>query len=254
MKLNQKLSSGLMIAALSLLTACGGGSGDATASPATSPTPVTPAPGGTACPSSVTPLSQAEVDEALFMREEEKLARDVYLDLSAYWQVQVGSAPVVNMMSNIAKSEQTHMDSMKDVLSCYGLPDPVDAAATHGVFINPELAGLYIQLMTQGKTSQLDALKVGALIEEVDIEDLQTSIELSQQAYTDQVYEALMCGSRNHLRSFAGEIIKTTGTYKAQVIPQATVDAILSTPNETCGGAGDTGGSPGGGGKQNGKP
>ncbi len=260
MKTTPTLKISLLAASLAMLTACGGGTDTSlpvslpqpTPAPAPAPSP-TPAP--QSCPSSVTPLNQAEVDEALFMREEEKLARDVYLDLAAHWQAQAGAVPVVNIMKNIAASEQTHMDNMKDVLTCYGLPDPVDAAETHGVFINHELAGLYINLMNQGKTSQLEALKVGALIEEVDIEDLQISIEISQQTYTDQVYDALMCGSRNHMRSFAGEIIKTTGSYKAQLLPQATVDAIVSSPNETCGGSSSSGdSSSGGNGKQNGKP
>lgn len=242
----------LLAASLAMLTACGGGTdtsattSSATPTPAPAPAPITPS----ACPNAVIPLTQPEIDEALFMREEEKLARDVYADLASYWQAQVGTVPVVTIMSNIVQAEQDHMDNMKAVLACYGLPDPISTNEPSGVFLDPELAGLYTTLMTRGKTSQLDALKVGGLIEEVDIEDLQHSIEISQQAYTDQVYAALMCGSRNHLRSFAGEIIKTTGSYKAQLLPQATVDAIVNSPNETCGG--DTASS--GGGKQNGKP
>jgi len=242
----------LLAASMAMLTACGGGTDASTTNtststvpvPAPTPMPVTPS----ACPSAIIPLTQPEIDEALFMREEEKLARDVYQDLAAYWQTQAGAVPVVTIMSNIVKAEQSHMDSMKTVLACYGLPDPISANEPSGVFLDPELAQLYSTLMNRGKTSQDDALKVGGLIEEVDIEDLQHSIEISQQAYTDQVYEALMCGSRNHLRGFAGQLIKTQGKYTAQLLPQATVDAIVNSPNETCGGT-----SSAGGGKQNGK-
>ncbi len=239
----------LLAAGIAMLTACGGGTDTGATSssttPAPAPAPVTPS----ACPSAIIPLTQPEVDEALFMREEEKLARDVYADLAVYWQAQAGTVPVVSIMGNIVQAEQEHMDSMKAVLACYGLPDPIGANEPSGVFLNPELAQLYSTLMTQGKTSQSAALKVGGLIEEVDIEDLQRSIEISQQAYTDQVYEALMCGSRNHLRSFAGQLINTEGGYTAQLLPQATVDAIVNSPNETCGGTSSTGS----GGKQNGK-
>jgi len=262
-----KASHGIILAfAFAGLGGCGGGTdtGTTTNSATPAPAPVTPS----ACPSAIIPLTQPEIDEALFMREEEKLARDVYADLAAYWQTQAGTVPVVTVMSNIVQAEQDHMDNMKAVLTCYGLPDPISANEPSGVFLtcyglpdpisanepsgvflNPELAQLYSTLMTRGKTSQSAALKVGGLIEEVDIEDLQRSIEISQQAYTDQVYAALMCGSRNHLRSFAGQLIKTEGRYTAQLLPQATVDAIVNSPNETCGG--DTGSS--GGGKQNGK-
>ncbi|MFZ5466023.1 MAG: DUF2202 domain-containing protein [Pseudomonadota bacterium] len=212
---------------LSLLTARGG----ASAAPAHAAPTVSAAP----CPSMVTPLTQAEIDEALFMREEEKLARDVYDELAAYWLAQAGAAPVVAIADNISDSEQQHMDSMKSVLDCYGLPDPVDTAETPGVFIAPELGQLYAILAARGRLSQLDALKVGALIEEVDIEDLQESIEISQQAYTDEVYASLMCGSRNHMRAFVGQIIKTEGSYTAQAIDQAMVDAIVNSPMENCG-------------------
>ncbi|OYY73877.1 MAG: hypothetical protein B7Y40_07500 [Gammaproteobacteria bacterium 28-57-27] len=232
------------------LGGCGGGSGTdstTTADTTTTPVPATPV-ANNSCPSTVIPLTQAEVDEILFMREEEKLARDVYADLATYWQAQAGTVPVVTIMSNIVKAEQSHMDSVKGVLECYGLPDPVGANEPSGIFLNQELAQLYTTLMTRGKTSQNEALKVGGLIEEVDIEDLQRSIEISQQAYTDQVYAALMCGSRNHLRGFAGQLIKTQGKYTAQLLPQATVDAILATENETCGGASSAGSD-----KQNGK-
>ena len=187
------------------------------------------------CPTSYTPLTQPEVDEALYMREEEKVARDVYLGLSSFWQSQVGDVPVVTIMSNIARSEQTHMDTMAEVLACYGLTDPVDSAETQGVFLNLKLAELYQTLVEQGQQSQLEALKVGGLIEEADLIDLQQSIDLSQQAYTDSVYANLMCGSRNHLRSFAGQIKLMTGTYTAQVLPQSEVDAIVNSPMGKCG-------------------
>jgi hypothetical protein len=166
-----------------------------------------------------------------------------YDELAAFWLARAGQVPVVTIMSNIRTSEQQHMDSMKAVLDCYGLPDPVDAAETRGVFVNPQLASLYTTLTTQGQASELAALTVGALIEEVDIEDLVDSIALSQQTYTDTVYANLMCGSRNHLRSFAGQIIKQTGSYTAQVLDQATVDAIINSPMEQCGQTSSNGGS-----------
>lgn len=219
------------------LSACGGASAAGTASTPT--TTVTAA----ACPQVVTPLSQAEIDEALFMREEEKLSRDVYDELAAFLLARAGQVPVVTIMSNIRTSEQQHMDSMKAVLDCYGLPDPVDAAETRGVFVNPELASLYTTLTTQGQASELAALKVGALIEEVDIQDLVDSIALSQQTYTDTIYANLMCGSRNHLRAFAGQIIKQTGSYTAQVLDRATVDTIIKSPMEQCGQTASNGGS-----------
>jgi hypothetical protein len=45
-------------------------------------------------------LSQVEADALLYMREEEKLAHDVYVFLYSVWNQKV--------FNNIAKSEQTH--------------------------------------------------------------------------------------------------------------------------------------------------
>ncbi len=52
------------------------------------------------------------------LREEEKLARDVYLYLYTHWNQWI--------FSNIAKSEQQHMDAVKGLLDKYDIEDPVD--------------------------------------------------------------------------------------------------------------------------------
>lgn len=85
-------------------------------------------------------ITQAEKDGLLQMREEEKLARDVYTALYAQWQLPV--------FGNIIKSEQTHMDAVKNLLTTFGLPDPA-ANQPAGVFTNPELQALYDDLVAQ---------------------------------------------------------------------------------------------------------
>lgn len=178
-----------------------------------------------------TVVPTASVDEAAdltFMREEEKLARDTYLVMNDTWKLAV--------FANIASSEQTHMDAILKLLKKYGLPDPA-ARTLIGEFTNPELQALYAALIAKGLRSSLDALVVGGIIEETDMEDIQAAIERSQKADIDTVYESLLCGSRNHLRSFAASIQKMTGSaYTAQVLEQSAVDAILASPMEKCGG------------------
>lgn len=163
-------------------------------------------------------LSQTEADTLNFMREEEKLARDVYLVMFTYWSSK--------SFTNIAESEQAHMDAIKKLLDKYGLPDPVDPEI--GVFNDTELQHLYDDLVVQGANSKLDALMVGALIEEVDIEDLQTAIDQTDKQDLDRVYGNLMSGSKNHLRAFVSQIELLSGEdYEAQYLPQEVVDAIL---------------------------
>lgn len=173
-------------------------------------------------------LTSTEEADLLFMREEEKLARDTYLTLYEQWELAV--------LSNIASSEQMHMNAILKLLKKYDLEDP--AADTEiGEFSDEYLQQLYNTLITKGMLSALDALEVGGIIEETDMHDIQAAIERSGKEDIDEVYASLLCGSRNHLRSFAQSIEAQTGeAYIAQVLPQEEVDAILATPMEKCGG------------------
>jgi hypothetical protein len=165
-------------------------------------------------------LTTQEKSDLLFMREEEKLARDVYLTLYEAWQ-----RPV---FASIATSEQQHMDSILGLLNTYKLPDP-SAGKRVGEFVNAELQALYDALVARGRQSVLDALQVGGIIEETDIEDLTAAMDTARIRNLDNVYANLLNGSYNHLRAFAGQISALTGQpYAAQVVPQATVDAILA--------------------------
>jgi hypothetical protein len=139
------------------------------------------------------------------------------------------------IFSNIASSEQSHMDTILKLLKKYHLPDP--AASTEiGEFINTDLQELYDYLITKGLSSDLDAIEVGGLIEETDMRDIKEAIESAQQADIDAVFESLICGSRNHLRAFAEVYASMTGRpYGAQVLDQEEVDEILTTPMEQCG-------------------
>ncbi len=170
---------------------------------------------------SITPgvLSQEEIDGLLYMREEEKLARDVYLTLYEKW-----GTPVFN---NIARSEQTHTDTVKELLDRYNLPDPA-AGQEVGHFSNPDLQALYEQLVAQGSQSEIEALKVGAAIEEIDILDLEERLAQTDNEDIQLVYENLMAGSRNHLRAFVSVLEMRGESYSPQYLDQATYDAILS--------------------------
>jgi hypothetical protein len=143
------------------------------------------------------PASEVSAEEAaslLYMREEEKLARDVYNALYATW-----GQPT---FQNIASSEQTHMDAVKQLLDRYGLTDP---ALAPGQFTDPNLQALYNQLVAQGSTSLTDALNVGAQIEQTDIADLQSRLTQTDNADIQFVYNNLLSGSYNHLAAFTGK-------------------------------------------------
>lgn len=169
------------------------------------------------------PLNTDETNSLLFMREEEKLARDVYATLYAQWKS--------NIFSNIGESEQTHMDAMLQLLNKYNLSDPVGDNSA-GIFDNAQLQVLYNQLVEQGSTSIADAMKVGATIEDLDIFDLENAMIKIDNQDMQLVYESLTKGSRNHLRSFYSNILLLEETYVPQFITQEKFDAIVNSPME----------------------
>ena len=169
----------------------------------------------------------ASVEQDLqFLREEEKLARDVYLSLYEQWELPV--------LGNIARSEQRHMDAVKVRLDALGISDPVVDDSV-GAFANEELARLYTDLVAKGLPSAVDALQVGATIEDLDIRDIEEMKQRTDDETVLQTYDSLVCGSGNHLRAFVGLLEAEGLTYEAQFSAQADLDAILAEPRERCG-------------------
>lgn len=170
-------------------------------------------------------LTQQEQDDLMFLREEEKLARDVYLfSFDKYG---------TSIFNNIAQSEQTHMDKVLTLLQKYNLPDL--ASTQRGVFNNQTLQTLYDDLTTQSNISLIEALKVGATIEDLDIKDIEDFEAHTYAADLLNVYDKLRCGSRNHLRSFSSQLTANNETYTPQFITNTEYQAIISSPNEKCG-------------------
>ena len=169
----------------------------------------------------VTAITDAERDGLVFMREEEKLALDVYGVLYDVWGTRI--------FDNIAAAEQTHTDSVKVLLERYGVTDPA-LGAHAGVFANSDLQTLYNDLVARGSQSVTEALLVGAEIEDLDIADLR--VRVSADPAIALVYSNLERGSRNHLRAFVRQLDANGATYTPSHISQADFDAIVSSPTE----------------------
>ena len=165
-------------------------------------------------------LMDVKVTGLVYMREEEKLAKDVYLSLYDLWGI--------NIFQNIAGSEQTHTDAVKNLLDMFDIDDPADTSPT-GLFANADLQNLYDDLLTVGAQSLGDALKVGAAIEEIDTLDLQEHLETTQNEEIRRVYQNLLSGSENHLRAFTSTLEQQTGEiYEPRYMSQADYDAIVT--------------------------
>jgi len=163
-------------------------------------------------------LDAAESEDLLFMREEEKLARDVYVTLYKKW-----GNPTFD---NISEAENWHMQRMLDMIKLYGLTDPITTDTT-GVFQNSDLQALYDELVAKGSVSLEDALMVGAAIEEIDIDDLQKAIVKTDEETLKNAYGNLRNGSKNHLRAFVRQLNRLGVDYEAQHLSDTEVKAIL---------------------------
>jgi hypothetical protein len=183
-------------------------------------------------------LTQAEIDGLVFMREEEKLAHDVYVALYEQWDLAI--------FDNISQSETTHTNAVADLLDSYGIDDPA-AGNDVGEFTDPELQAAYDQLVARGEESLVAALEVGAYIEEMDILDLRK--RQSTTAAIATVYDRLERGSRNHLRAFVRTLEREGVDYEPELMEFDDFDAIVTTPTEQ----GNAGAGSGKGSRQGGR-
>jgi hypothetical protein len=137
----------------------------------------------------------------------------------------------VKIFQNIPNSELSHMEAMLTIINKYQLVDPMDKNP-RGVFANADLQSLYNELVSQGNGSVVAAFQVGVKIEELDIFDLNKSIEVTNNLDVKIMYDFLNKGSRNHLRSFFKNLTNAGGTYTPVFITKSEFDAIVTTPTE----------------------
>lgn len=208
-------------------------------------------------------LDEIEVMHLSFMREEEKLARDVYLTLHERFK------NTQTPFAQIDDSEQRHTDAVAGMLHRFGEDDPNtnDGIGVYTGEYADYLTAKYQALIDVDSTDHplnysnnplLNALYHGAFIEELDMNDIAycpyiildgsepldpysyEAVEGIDPAvgcgrdYTDeesikQLYNNLLSGSENHLRAYvyAIEQIIGEGQYQAQYLTQEEVDAIL---------------------------
>lgn len=155
------------------------------------------APGGAngAAPTATASLPASEAAALRYMREEEKLARDVYDVLGRRWNDR--------RFARISRSEQMHMNAVLRQLERYGIADPA-ADTRPGEFRDAELQRMYDRLVARGRRSRSDALAVGRTIERADIADLDERLEQVTTPSIERVFTNLRAASERHLRAFGG--------------------------------------------------
>lgn len=195
------------------------------------------------------PTPPRDKDALIYLLEEEKLARDLYLGFAEQW-----GAPV---FTNIAQAEQHHLDMMAGLLKTEGIALPSSIKRDRpGEFTVPAIRKLYQELSTQGAQSLPEALRVGALIEETDINDLQQRASQASPA-AQAVFERLIFASGNHLRAFVRNLEKQGVAYSPTVMSANAFEQTLAGeqagPGGGCKGGGACANQPKGPGKGKGK-
>jgi len=159
-------------------------------------------------------LSQELTNTLAYMGNEERLAYDVYNRLYTEW----GTKQFTNIAT---KSEYKHISAVQDLVQKYKISDNVDFTNVDlptlgymttavedmnaGTYDISEIQKLYDSLVSQGSTSEIEALKVGCIIEVVDVNDLDRDIEVAEKENATDivtVFNFLRDGSYNHYWAF----------------------------------------------------
>lgn len=188
-------------------------------------------------------LDYFEITHLVFMREEEKLARDVYTKLGSMYPNSV-------VFGNIDDSEQRHTTAVKNMIEKYGYDDP-NTNDNLGIFTGDDYGWYFTEkyhlLVERASISELEALYVGAFIEELDMMDINQCPQVivdtdngindvsecgriaTDNPDIDNLYGNLLDGSDSHMEAYVKNIEKYigAGNYQAQVLSQEQVDEIL---------------------------
>jgi hypothetical protein len=172
-------------------------------------------------------LSEATQKDLQFMREEEKLVQDVYAHLGKKWDL--------TPFHHIQQSEQEHMNRLGELMAEFNVKDPyVSTGNKPGVFENKDLQKLYNRQITQGEKSMVEALKVGAFLEETDINDLDKAIERTENQRVLQVFQQLRDASESHLQAFVRNLSTEGVNYEPKVLSKERYDGILNPKTSGC--------------------
>jgi hypothetical protein len=167
-------------------------------------------------------LSDGDKNGLLLMRDEEKMAFDVYSFLDEKWDHQV--------FKNIKQSEARHGEFVKSQLEKYDIKDPYIEIA--GKYVNADIQKLYQELISRGSNSIKDAFTVGAIIEDRDIYDLDKLLSGTKNDDLHEMYQTLIRGSRNHMRAFSRQLALLDHSYTPAFITKDMYETIIKSEQE----------------------
>jgi len=171
------------------------------------------------------PLGADEQRDLQRIREQRKLARDLYWDLAKHW----GSLVLVRL----GAAEQAHLNALDTLLDHYDLSDPVAGPAV-GESGDPKFHALHAQIVEVGHRSEMAASQAGLLVEEMSLSDLAAARARTRRPEIAAVYDDLLRDSRNHLRALFRQMQRFEGEYVPQSLSLSDFEAIVWTQPEPC--------------------
>lgn len=156
-------------------------------------------------------LSPEARERLVLQWAEENLAATVYRTLGETYRARP--------FQNIPRAEDRHAQAMRDLLQAADIN--LEEIVPH-----PDLATLQSDLIARGQQSEVEALKVGAFIEERDIADLRELAELIEDVTARRVIQQLEAGSQHHLKAFVRNLQRRGASYEPVVLSATEFAAI----------------------------
>ncbi len=142
----------------------------------------------------VLPMEPVSIHEEMameYLRENEKFARDFYLEMFDIWNDEI--------FSKMAEAEEVHMETVLCLLEKYEIKDPA-AGLKIGEFKNQEMAELFPRLIERGSKSLADAFAAGSMLEVWNLCDLMNCEKCLNSADLNAVVTEFKRSTRNHIR------------------------------------------------------
>jgi len=185
--------------------------------------PSLPAACGGACACSMTTATAGAATDAVNLSlqtqtllleqlADEGLAASVYRELGEHYPL--------HPFHNIPRAEAAHATALRTLLKSAGV-DVSDLSSS------AETGPQHAELIAQGLPSEIDALRVGALIEERDITDLRKLAATITEPEVVSLLQQIESGSQHHLNAFVRNLRRRGVDYTPQVLSQTDFDAII---------------------------
>jgi hypothetical protein len=140
-------------------------------------------------------LSPAETKALINVHDNQKLSLFVYDSLFAIWGI--------NPFGNIRYAEDQHVHFLDDVAENYALVlDENGISNNNPGFITQQAETIYQESISKGSLSVVDALKRGALLEEMSLLVLHEAKAVTIKSDLLHTFDILAMGSKNHLQAF----------------------------------------------------